>query len=69
MIFLFSSIPNRLGVQVGITNNCNFTLGGDYPLGIPLITPIPQSWSESTQLLKCSSVAEIALEDDLESSE
>ena len=35
---------------------CNSTLGSDYPLGIPLITPLSQSWSESTQLLKGSSV-------------
>ena len=31
-------------------------LGGDYPLGIPLITPLSQSWSESTKLLKCGSL-------------
>ena len=37
-------------------------LGGDYRLGIPLITPISQSWSESTQVQKCSSVVEIDLE-------
>ena len=31
-------------------------LGGDYHLGIPLITPLSQSSSESTKLLKFSSV-------------
>ena len=37
-------------------------LGGDYRLAIPLITPISQSWSESTQVLTCCSVVEIDLE-------
>ena len=37
-------------------------LGGDYRLDIPLITPISQSWSESTQVLKYSSVVGIDLE-------
>ena len=37
-------------------------LGGDYRLAIPLITLISQSWSESTQVLTCSSVVEIDLE-------
>ena len=31
-------------------------LEGDYHLGIPLTTHLSQSWSESTKLLKCSSV-------------
>ena len=31
-------------------------LKGYYPLDISLITPLSQSWSESTKLLKCSSV-------------
>ena len=35
---------------------CNFRLGGDYPLGIPLITPLSQSLSELSKLLTCSSV-------------
>ena len=38
---------------------CHFSLGGgggNYPLGIPLITPLSQRCSESTQLLKFSSV-------------
>ena len=30
--------------------------GGDYHLGFPLITPLSQSWSESTKVLKCNSV-------------
>ena len=30
--------------------------GGDYPLGIPLITPLSQRYSESTKLLRFSSV-------------
>ena len=47
------------------TTHCKYailTLGSDYRLGIPLITPISQSWSESTQVLTCSSVVEIDLE-------
>ena len=38
---------------------CHFSLGGgggDYPLGIPLITPLYQRCSESTKLLRFSSV-------------
>ena len=39
--------------------------GGDYRLGIPFITPIPLSWSESTHVVAvatCSSVVEIDFE-------
>ena len=36
--------------------------GGNYRLGIPFITPISQSWSESTHVLTCSTVVEINLE-------
>ena len=49
---------------------CNFSLrgpggGGDYPLGIPIITPLSQSWSESIKLPECSRV-EPQLEPDTE---
>ena len=35
---------------------CHFSLRGDYPLGIPLITPLSQRCSESTKLPKFCSV-------------
>ena len=54
---IFGRVPFHHASQV-----CILTLGGDYRLGIPLITPISQSWSESTQVLKCSSVVAIDLE-------
>ena len=47
------------------TTHCKYAispLGGDYRIGIPLITPIFQSWSELTQVLTCSSVVELDLE-------
>ena len=76
MIFGFLSIPNSFGVQMIITNDCCWQIfdrvplyhasplggRGDYRLGIPLITPISQSWSESTEVLNWSSVVEIDIE-------